>query len=696
MFKKYLITMLLVGVPTLSSCKPTPSSTTTVSSSATTTATSVKTNQLEVFTDGNQINALLISGNNLWAATMGGLVRWDIQKGDYRKYTIADGLASDSIYSLTQDHQGNIWFTTNGGVSRFDGTHFQNFTAKDGLVSAGRSIICDVNGNIITANYDSAISLCDGKSWQTISPQPVSPPTTSPSQIDVLSRKIIISLAVDNTGKFWAVIYYPMVLQNIGGEPAYSLEYFDGKSWHSPADADGWATIYHSLNVATLTKAPDGGICFLTDDDFSIVEYNGKSWQTIAPGYPDLKSAEIAFDGQGTLWCSNNSGISRYNGRSWQNYDNNNLSRDHGGITDIVIDTNDNIWCGSKNGIFRFDGQAWQTCMTQDNLSDNNISSLFVDNLGNIWFTTLNTYPVNLGSVTLPGYYNTITRYDGKTWRTFTQADGLPEHTYIQPYFQDKDGNIWAGGANQIFRYDGKTWQTFDESAYSPISCITQDRQGNLWFGAYNYVIFYDGNTWQRYSMQTANDNLNSHVNDIAVDWQGTVWVSTTYGVRRFNGTDWQVFTNKDGLISNDVRGIFVDSQGRIWFIDRQGIDFFDGQKWSSFTSADSTAYIPKITEDGRHNIWYNNGPNKGVMKYDGANWTNITVADGLSGNTISSILADAKGNLWFCTDHGLSYYDGTKWQSFVSNVNFYKQTIIAKDGSLWSTVDVGFLHFTP
>jgi len=99
MFKKYLITILLVGGLIISSCKPTASSTTTVSTTATTTSTSAKTSQLEVFTDGNQINKLLISGNDLWAATAGGLVRWDIRNGTYRKYIIADGLASDSIYS---------------------------------------------------------------------------------------------------------------------------------------------------------------------------------------------------------------------------------------------------------------------------------------------------------------------------------------------------------------------------------------------------------------------------------------------------------------------------------------------------------------------------------------------------------------------------------------------------------------------
>jgi ligand-binding sensor domain-containing protein len=682
---------LLIGALILSGCKPTVSSTTKPAVSPTITITSSTPDKLEIFTSGNQINNLLISGNELWAATTGGLVRWDIQKGTYRKYTVADGLPGNFAGSMTQDQQGNLWFT-DVGVSRFDGTHFQNFTPKDGLVSDGLSITCDHKDNIITGGPESSLRLFDGTAWQIIFPR-------------VLFETMVIRrLVVDNSGNIWAAVAFP---SRVPSRPTtYSLRYFDGKSWHLPTEADGWAANYHSLDATTLAKAPDGNLCFVTDDDHSILEYNGKSWQTITPGNFNVSPAYITFDSQGTIWCADNtdlSAISYYDGKSWHTYNCDILPHNPDGFTAIAVDKNNNVWCGTNNGIFRFDGQSWQSYTTKDNLTNNDVRSLFTDNLGDIWFNTFSETTINVYSdivkMVVPGYgfvNDGLTCYDGKTWQTFTQADGLPQDIVIGGFFQDNQGNIWvSAGTGQPFRYDGKTWQFFDKIGNDPIRYITQDKQDNLWFSGNDYVIRYDGKSWQKYTMNTAGQDQNSIVNDTAVDKQGNVWVSTSFGVRRFNGTGWQAFTTDDGLISNDVGKIFVDSKGRLWFAGR-GIDLFDGQKWSSFKPEDPAAYVSSVAEDGRGNIWYVAGWNKGVMKYDGSNRTNITAVDGLAGNTVYSILPDGKGNLWFCTNNGLSFYDGKNWQSYAPNVDFYGQTIITKDGSLWSISGGGLIHFIP
>lgn len=48
-------------------------------------------------------------------------------------YDIGDGLAGSTVYCITQDKEGFIWTGTETGVSRFDGTHFTNFSTADGL-----------------------------------------------------------------------------------------------------------------------------------------------------------------------------------------------------------------------------------------------------------------------------------------------------------------------------------------------------------------------------------------------------------------------------------------------------------------------------------------------------------------------------------------------------------------------------------
>jgi ligand-binding sensor domain-containing protein len=46
---------------------------------------------------------------------------------------MADGLAGNIVYSITQDASGAYWFGTNRGISRYDGETFTNFDSTDGL-----------------------------------------------------------------------------------------------------------------------------------------------------------------------------------------------------------------------------------------------------------------------------------------------------------------------------------------------------------------------------------------------------------------------------------------------------------------------------------------------------------------------------------------------------------------------------------
>jgi len=51
----------------------------------------------------------------------------------YRHFTTRDGLAQMQVMCTFQDSDGFMWFGTKGGVSRWDGTSFRNYTPEDGL-----------------------------------------------------------------------------------------------------------------------------------------------------------------------------------------------------------------------------------------------------------------------------------------------------------------------------------------------------------------------------------------------------------------------------------------------------------------------------------------------------------------------------------------------------------------------------------
>ena len=58
------------------------------------------------------------------------------QELSYTHYDISDGLASSTVFCITQDRDGFIWMGTEAGVCRFDGKQFLTFTSADGLPDA--------------------------------------------------------------------------------------------------------------------------------------------------------------------------------------------------------------------------------------------------------------------------------------------------------------------------------------------------------------------------------------------------------------------------------------------------------------------------------------------------------------------------------------------------------------------------------
>ncbi|NML23980.1 histidine kinase [Pseudoflavitalea sp. G-6-1-2] len=76
----------------------------------------------------------------------------------YSQYSIKDGLAGNQVYSICQDQQGFLWFGTETGVSRFDGSKFKNFTIKDGLPdNAIIKVFTDSRGRVWLIPFNKSI-----------------------------------------------------------------------------------------------------------------------------------------------------------------------------------------------------------------------------------------------------------------------------------------------------------------------------------------------------------------------------------------------------------------------------------------------------------------------------------------------------------------------------------------------------------
>ena len=85
----------------------------------------------------NQVISLLVGSDGaIWVGTDGGgLDRLDRETGKFSHFSEADGLPNNVIYGILEDEQGNLWLSTNKGLSRFNPQtgDSHNFGVQDGL-----------------------------------------------------------------------------------------------------------------------------------------------------------------------------------------------------------------------------------------------------------------------------------------------------------------------------------------------------------------------------------------------------------------------------------------------------------------------------------------------------------------------------------------------------------------------------------
>jgi ligand-binding sensor domain-containing protein len=74
----------------------------------------------------------------LWLGTSGGgLIKFYPETGDFKIYTVEDGLPNNIVYGILFDKDNNLWMSTNLGLAKFFviGERFVHYDVKDGIQS---------------------------------------------------------------------------------------------------------------------------------------------------------------------------------------------------------------------------------------------------------------------------------------------------------------------------------------------------------------------------------------------------------------------------------------------------------------------------------------------------------------------------------------------------------------------------------
>lgn len=324
---------------------------------------------------------------------------------------------------------------------------------------------------------------------------------------------------------------------------------------------------------------------------------------------------------------------------------------------------------------------------TQGSGEHDNIHAMLQDKKGDLWFAT-----------TGEGVY----RYNGKGFVQFTQKDGLSSNT-VYAMLEDSSGTIWFGTEKGASRFDGNSIAsvpfTFDSQvrrflagqtlsnvpeATSEVYSIMQVKSGSLWFGTINGLYCYDGSKFTRLldDVQLINtENLRlKKIQCMLQDRNGIIWLGSglgeTEGLLRFDGKS---ITTVKPKIDGWIRHILQDKAGTIWLSTRnQGIwrDKGDGFAKLTIQDDDVTKLLQAnqaMMQDSKGNIWFGGSETQstvqttnGIWRYDGVNFKNFTVKDGLNGYSIWSICEDSNGHIWIGTRNtGLTRFDGNRFETF-------------------------------
>ena len=115
-----------------------------------------------------------------------------------------------------------------------------------------------------------------------------------------------------------------------------------------------------------------------------------------------------------------------------------------------------------------------------------------------------------------------------------------------------------------------------------------------------------------------------------------------------------------------------------------------NAQTFTNYTTTDGLSHdnVTCLAADANDDIWF--GTQEGVSFFDGTNWTvHTTTTDaGLVHNTISAICVLANGDIWVGSDYGASKYDGSSWSTYTTAEGLGDNRVnhIAQDatGTIW------------
>ncbi|MBI5219680.1 MAG: SpoIIE family protein phosphatase [Bacteroidia bacterium] len=469
--------------------------------------------------------------------------------------------------------------------------------------------------------------------------------------------------------------------------------------------------------------------------------YNGKTFTAITQkqGLVNDIVFSIAQDSKGIFYIGTNEGLSVYNGNTFKNFTEKDGLPDNR-IFKIYVDENDVAWLGTQKGVIKFQNHRLVEFEDNKMLGNAPVYSIFKDKNKNYWFGTLGS-----------GLF----KYNSKSFEIFTAADSVLADNRIRTICQDPEGTVWIGTERGMNYYSYKTNKLSKIGGSNAIISLLVTSAGEFWIATrsglltqYKYQNKKDVIFRKDFSVFGKN-NKTDKLWALLEDKEKNIWIASENGLKKFPYYKrFYNYNESDSLINNIVTCVFRSSSGEFWFgsptmgilsatVDEEkvlhlkSVFSFEAndedkknkrkgdkkaEKKTPKTMPDKAKknsntilagkYVSSIVEDKKNNIWI--GTWTGITKYNGIrtyNYTNVEDKSkskifnrNLVSQTIYSLCADHKDNIWVGTNNGLSLISDTVFTNLNEQfIVLEKSTIFYiyedTDKKIWICSDKGIFR---
>lgn len=573
---------------------------------------------------------------------------------NFKNYSVREGLANSTVYSIFQDSKGFIWFATESGVNRFDGHKFELFTMDNGLSdNEVLQISEDSKGRIWFLTLNGKLSYYYKHKFH------------NPANTPLLEKSICpgsyISFFEDRERNLWfSTNQNRLLCIDRNDRPRF------------------FQSSHYSFANCTLFQAT-GQSLLAFNSSFAFRFRNNTFERVLSPFYPVSPKSIQASPGNAPVRIMTAGGLVEYQNQKFRVRGLSGPTK--ASIGPIYLDTRDRLWTGTM-------GQGLLLYKTlgdrpELHLRGENITHILQDREGNLWVSTIGS-----GVYMLPYYANNALHY--------TVSDGLSSKA-VTSIVKAGDKLVLGLRSGNLDIIEGGriTHELLNpRNSYNPVKKLYFNAKRNsIWYASDKALIEIHprrGNInvldpAKVYAIKSFSFNRNR---DLAVAHASGVDVISE---NQIGGAF--LSPGRKSCFTNRSFSIFYDNRGRLWFSNLQGLQYFSDGKLVELYK-----HIPvlrqRVTDiaelaDGSV-ICSTYGFGVAVLKNDKL-VKRITTRQGLISNICKKIVVE-NNKAWIITVKGISVIDFQKAHSPITQYSAENGLISDEVNDLYVQKDTAYV----